>query len=358
MAMGSGNYLATKLLQPLAAYYGREGVEEVVINQPGEVLIKWRRAGWERIEAPEIDYDYMRKLCRVLSNINGSRFSEDDLPVVSCELPGQPFRFQAIVGPNVRYMLEDNKGCASAIRSLTADSNIDIRRDYGLNPDAQLPGSGRFLLGFDANDDHIDKIKRVIDSHQTVIVSGGTSTGKTTFINRLIAMIHPDSRVITVEDARELQVTQLNRIHLVVPRNRSANNVSYTTIIDSLMRLTPDWVICGELSVHNALPVYTLMGKGHPIMVTVHATSPEQAVQAFVNNMASSGSTLNGAVAAQELRSMIGCIIQLERREVEIDGRTQTRRQVVDIVFPAQRANQEAVEVDAQRRAQFNPSSF
>ena len=340
MNPSGGKHLAVKMLAPLAAYYGRQNVEECVLNREGEIWIKWRRGGWERIEAAELSYDYLRKLCRVLANINGSRFSEDDLPVVSCELPGQPFRFQAIVGSNVRYFLDDNRGAALAIRALTADKEISLGH-YGLHPDAKLPGAARFLGEFDEGGDYIERIQKVIEAHETILVSGATSTGKTTFTNRLLSMIHPDSRVITVEDARELTVEQLNRVHLVVPRNRSVNAVNYTTVIDSLMRLTPDWVVCGELSVHNAQPVYTLMGKGHPIMTTVHASTPEQAVQAFVNNMATAGSTLDGATTATNLRALIGCIIQLERR----DG----KRQVTDIVFPASEVRAELAAREAQR---------
>lgn len=329
MHQSDPNHIARKVLRKLSVYYERDGIEEVVINQPGEVWTKMRRHDWEAHEAPEIDYIYMKRVCSVLANINGALFSENDLPVVSCELPGAPFRFQAIIGPNVRYELQDRKGVAVAIRALTADTSIDFS-SYGLQKGAVLPGAKSGGLDFGMTDDHIEMIMDVIRRHESIVISGATSTGKTTFTNKVIDLLPENHRLITVEDARELTVPHKNRVHLMVPRNRSANAVDYGTIIDSLMRLTPDWIICGELSIDNAQPIYATMGKGHPVITTVHAGSPDEAVSAFARNMSlSSGNAapLSGDDLIRSIRAQIGCIIQLERR----DG----MRQVVDIVFPS-----------------------
>lgn len=328
MLKSDPNYIAGRVLDKLSKYYTRENLEEMIINRPGYVWTKERRGDWLQEEAPEIDYTYIRRVCHVLANINSAKFSEDDIPVVSCELPGVPFRFQAIMGPNVRYNLDDRKGAAVAIRALTADTSIDFS-SYGLTGDTVLPGTRAELLNFNIKKDNIDAIASVIDRHESVIVSGATSTGKTTFTNKVIEMIPPGERVITVEDARELTVHHENRVHLIVPRNRSSNSVNYSTIIDSLVRMTPDWIVCGELSIANAQPLYATMGKGHPVVTTVHAGSPDEAISAFANNMNISGdeTALTGDSLMRSIRSQVGAIIQLERRE--------GKRRVVEIVFPS-----------------------
>jgi type IV secretion system protein VirB11 len=200
---------------------------------------------------------------------------------------------------------------------------------------AVLPGATSGLTEFSLSEDHIESLNEVIGRHESIIISGATSTGKTTFTNKLIEMISEKDRIITVEDARELTVHQKNRVHLVVPRNRSANSVDYSTIIDALVRLTPDWIICGELSIANAQPIYATMGKGHPVVTTVHAGSPLEAVGAFANNMNISGAdtALSGDSLLESIRSQIGAIIQLDRR----DG----MRKVVEIVFPSREVAQE-----------------
>lgn len=328
MQANDPNYIAKKVLSKLSKYYLIENLEEIVINRPGEIWIKKRREDWGVFPAPELDYTYIKRVCRILANINGALFSEDDLPVVSCELPGSPFRFQAIIGHNVRYQLDDRKGVAVAIRALTADTSITFS-SYGLVQDAILPGSEVSMEEFGVTGDHVKLISDVIRKHESIVISGATSTGKTTFTNKIIELIGSNERVITVEDARELTVPHLNRVHLMVPRNKSANSVTYSTIIDSLVRLTPDWIICGELSIANAQPVYATMGKGHPVITTVHAGTPAEAVSAFANNMSIAGGevSLSGAELVKSIKSQIGCIIQLDRR----DG----QRKVVEITFPS-----------------------
>lgn len=334
MLVSDPNHVAKRILTKLRAYYGRDNLEEVVINRPGEVWIKHRREDWQVVDAPELTYEHLRRVCSTLANINNAKFDENDIPVVSCELPGAPFRFQAIMGPNVRYSLDDREGVAIAIRALTADTSIGFG-SYGLSKGAHLPGAKQGGVDdFGMTDDHVQHILDVINRHESIVISGATSTGKTTFTNKVIELLGRGERVITVEDARELTVPHPNRVHLMVPRNRGTNNVTYGTIIDSLMRLTPDWIICGELSVDNAQPVYATMGKGHPIITTVHAGSPNEAVAAFANNMSlgsGKNAPLSGIELTKSIRRQIGCIIQLERRE--------GRRQVVDIVFPSREEN-------------------
>lgn len=328
MLTADPNHIAGRVLRKLAHYYGQDNIEEVVMNRPGFVWTKMRGGDWVETEAPELTYDYVFRLCKVLANINNARFSENEIPIVACELPGAPFRFQAVVGPNVRYLLDDRKGVAMAIRALTADTGINFS-SYGLTGGEALPGSAAGLMEFDMHSDHIAALSEIVSRHESIIVSGATSTGKTTFTNKVIELISTRERVITVEDARELTVAQKNRVHMMVPRTKSANAIGYPEIIDALVRLTPDWIICGELSIANAQPVYATMGKGHPVITTVHAGSPGEAIAAFANNMSIAGadSALSGDALYESIASQVGAIVQLERR----DG----KRRVVEIAFPS-----------------------
>lgn len=323
------NQIANRVLSKLAGYYARENVEEVVVNQPGEVWVKLRRGPWESFPAPELTYEHLMRVCTILANINSAKFSETDLPVVSCELPGAPFRFQGIIGQNVRYNLSDRKGVALAIRALTADKSISFS-SYGLEKGVALPSKENKIEDFIVSEDHVKTIQDVISRHESIMISGATSTGKTTFANRVIELIPQTERIISIEDSREVVIDHPNKVHFIVPRNRSTNNVGYTQIIDSLMRLTPDWIVCGEVSVDNTQPIYTLMGKGHPVLTTIHSDSPEGAIGTFAQNIsmgAGKAAALSGQDLIDSIRRQIGCIIQIKRR----DG----VRQVTDIAFPS-----------------------
>ena len=72
------NHIAQRVLRKLSKYYLIEGIEEVVVNKPGEVWTKLRRKDWEVVTAPEIDYAYLKRVCTVLANINGALFSENE----------------------------------------------------------------------------------------------------------------------------------------------------------------------------------------------------------------------------------------------------------------------------------------
>ncbi len=343
MGTNSANKLAMRVLEPLARYYGRPDIEEIVVNREGEVWTKPRRADWERQDAPEITYEYVaHRLCRVLANINNARFREDEMPIVSCELPGLHFRFQAVVGPNVRYELADRRGIALSVRALTADDSITFK-NWGLETGATLPGVASVFRGFEGIEDHLEKIVEAVRRGLTILVSGGMSTGKTTFLNQLIKLLSANSRIITVEDAREVTVPQANRIHLMVPRTKSASEVGYNEILDAIVRLTPDFIILGEVSVRNAGPLFSLMGKGHQCITTIHAGTPEEAKQAFINNMAMAGAGFDARATMGMLESQIGCIIQLDRR----DG----SRRVIDISFPAKESH------DRSEKSRLSPVS-
>ena len=322
------NQIAAKVLEKLSKYYLLKNVEEIAINRPGTVWIRKRQRDWKLTEAPELDYVYIHRLCRVLANINNAKFSEDDLPIVSCELPGGGHRFQAIIGSNVRYDVDDRKGVALTVRTLSAYTQIQLS-SYGLTSKNRLQCNSKSIDGIELPESHIEALTEIIRRRESIIISGATSTGKTTFANKIIELIDLNHRIITLEDAREITVAHQNRVHIIVPRNRSANSVGHPEIIDALVRLTPDWIIIGELSIANSQPIYTIMGKGHPVVTTVHAGSPEEAIRAFANNMAIARfeTPLSGMALHNSIRSQTGVIFQLARK-----GR---KRKVVDIIYPS-----------------------
>lgn len=315
--------LAHNILKPLKPYYAAEGMEEIVVNTPGEVWLKKKRGPWECVEASELTYDYFaRRLCPVMAHINNSEFSEEHIPIVSCEIPNEPFRFQCVVGNNVRYELGDRKGVALAIRSLRGSDEFSFA-DYGLGEEENIENRNVFD-DFSLDMADLKKIQAAITNQMSIVVSGPTSSGKTTFLKQLVKLIDTRLRVITVEDTREIIVPGRNRIHFVVSRNIKTNQIGYNQVIDAIMRLTPDIVICGEVSTSNAAPLYALMGKGHPVWTTVHAGNPEEAIAAFATNMMTNKDSSDSRLIMDSLNRQIGCIIQLTKK-----------RQVSSLSFPA-----------------------
>lgn len=326
------NFVAQLILKKLTDRFLGRDVEEVIMNRPGEIVLKMRDGTWAYEEAPELDFDYMWKACKILANINDRQFDAATFPIVSAELPDLPYRFQGVLGSNVRYTERDRKGLAIAIRSSKAPKAVDYA-GYGLSNDHsdQEPiddEMGDEVISEVSKLGNSERIKEAILRGESLIVSGATATGKTTLLNKLLTEIPSDKRIITVEDAREVYPPHKNRVHLVVPRTKGANEVGYKEIIDALMRMTPDWIVAGELSVASAMPVYNLMGKGHPMASTVHAGSARECLEAFANNIAQeSGANINREDILDSLARQIGVIVQLENKN--------GKRQVKEVVFPS-----------------------
>lgn len=320
------NTIAEILLKPISKYYDQENLEEVVINRFNEIATKKRGEDWVYHEDTKINHATMLRICTALSNINRAKFSEEEMPVVSCDIPNRKLRYQSVMGPNVKYDNGDNAGICVAIRSLEArEMTFD---KWGLTPDSEIGNFIEMLKDFEGIKDNIQRIQEAINSQETIIVSGPTSTGKTTFTNGLIKMIHENARIVSVEDVIELTIPHRNRVRLMVQRNNGTSTFKWNEAVNALMRLTPDWIICGELSVENASTIFSLMGKGHPVITTVHAKTPKEAQEAFISNMSAAGSNLDPVSTLDQLESRIGCIIQINRD-------SNHRRHITDIVFPS-----------------------
>lgn len=330
-----GDDTGTRVLAPLAKFYDDDSIEEIVLNRPGEVWVHPRGGHWEVRQADNLDYDDITRILRVLANINNSKFDELSAPVVSCTTPLRPFRFQGLAGPNVRFHKEDREGCGVAIRSLVQDQRINFK-SYGLESGIPLAGARQVLeTGLDdegdlrISDDHIEKILNVIDRHLSIIVSGRTSTGKTTFLGKLVQLIDHSKRLVSVEDTLELDIPHPNRLRLWVPRQSAVSGFNWSSAIDSLMRLTPDVIFIGELSMTNSAATYKALGTGHPICATVHAGTTDGAISAIARNIGMDpNTTLNADKVVEALAPEIGAIVQIEKGH---DG----KRRVVDIAFPA-----------------------
>jgi type IV secretory pathway ATPase VirB11/archaellum biosynthesis ATPase len=127
-----------------------------------------------------------------------------------------------------------------------------------------------------------------------------------------------DRRIITVEDTREVIVKHQNRVHLVVSRTAGSNKIGYSHVLDAVVRMTPDVIICGEISVTNAKSIYRLMTTGHSnFMATIHAESPEMALRAFWQNLTQENPNLDAAAAIGILARSFGRIVQIDRSSGE-----------------------------------------
>lgn len=308
------------ILGKLTPYFTHPDVEEIAINRPGEVWLKRRRPKdgeniWHPISDPDLNFDYLERVCKVVANSNDQKFGagSGQMPVVYSALPGG-HRFSAGMYKNFVYAEATPKGgVAMCIRQAPRNDSVITYEAYGLGAGIRVQAPPKFKEMTDNSRDDLEKLKNAINRGSHLIVSGATSTGKTTLLNRIITELDPAMRVATVEDTRELVVPHANRFHIVLSRTEQTNNFNDAGAINFLTRATPDIIICGEISTENAKTIWELTGSGHGnMMTTIHAEDPESAFKAFVNRMQHHDKNLNVEETIKEMKKRF-TVVQIQR---------------------------------------------
>jgi len=306
------NIVLESLLKPLEEFYRPSFVEEIAINHAGEVWMRLNgaRVPWVSYESEILSKQYLVDLIHTVANIYERPFDPiRGVPVVYATLPGN-HRFSAIAGPNVQYDENDvTGGVALNIRGGNAPETSF--ENYHLS-------RGKKLLKVkprESNrpDDPYDRLMSAINDGSPILISGATSTGKTTFLNHLLTLIDQNSRVITVEDAREIRVPQKNRVHFVLSRTEQTNDFNYARLLDLVVRMTPDVIIGGEISTDNASVLWEMLGTGHDhFYTTIHAESAEAAYAAFADRILHTQPAYNRTDLINEMKKKIR-VVQLSR---------------------------------------------
>ncbi|MBP5707674.1 MAG: Flp pilus assembly complex ATPase component TadA [Alphaproteobacteria bacterium] len=306
------NIVLESLLKPLAEFYTPEFVEEIAINHAGQVWMRLHGAKipWVAYSAPQLTKQYLIDLIHTIANIYERPFDPiRGMPVVYATLPGN-HRFSAIAGPNVQFDENDiTGGVAMSIRGGGApDTSFE---NYHLE-------RGKKLLRVKPRenvrpDDPYDRLMSAINDGSPIIISGATATGKTTFLNHMLTLIDQNSRVITVEDAREIRVPQENRVHFVLSRTEQTNDFNYARLLDLVVRMTPDVIIGGEISTDNASVLWEMLGTGHEhFYTTIHAESADAAYAAFADRILHTQPAYNRTDLINEMKKKIH-VVQLSR---------------------------------------------
>jgi len=306
-------------LAPLADLIERDDITEIVVNKPGTVWFE--RAGqafMERREQAEYTNEKMQRLANAVASQSGQRISES-APLLSARIP-HVGRVQLVKSPVVE------NGVALAIRRASKRSfSLDDYRARGM-----FDGEGLTSVGTMTEDDKVllklyeagdiyDFIRESVIRKKNIIVSGGTSSGKTTFANALLGVVEPNERIITIEDTRELTPPQGNHLALIASRGgQSRAKVDAVTLLEASLRLRPDRIILGELRGVEAYPFIRAINTGHPgAITTIHADTPRGALDQIAFLVLQYGMSLDLERVREYVARQIDVIIQLGRQNGE-----------------------------------------
>ncbi len=269
-----------------------EAVSEIMVNGPDNVFVERSGKLGKDPDVRFLDEDHVRRVIDKIVSEIGRRIDEST-PMVDARLPDGS-RVNAVISPLAIG------GPFLTIRKFAADPlQIDDLIRYGsLNAHA-----ARFL-------------QACIVGRLNGVVSGGTGTGKTTMLNVLSSFIPDDERIVTVEDAKELQ---LHQEHVLCMESRPPNvegrgEVTIRDLVKNTLRMRPDRIVVGECRSGEALDMLQAMNTGHDgSLTTVHANSPRDTLARLETLVLMAGFDLPVRAIREQMASAIDVIVQLSR---------------------------------------------
>lgn len=165
-------------------------------------------------------------------------------------------------------------------------------------------------------DEMSDFLRAAVQSHLNIIVSGGTGTGKTTLLNMVAGFIPGDERIVTVEDAAELQLPQEHVITLESrpPNLQGEGAISIRDLVRNSLRMRPDRIVVGECRAGEALDMLQAMNTGHDgSLTTVHANNPRDCLRRIETLVMMAGFDLPITAIREQISSAVNLIVQLKR---------------------------------------------
>jgi pilus assembly protein CpaF len=266
-------------------------ISEIMVNGPHEIWIE-RRGLISKTALRFTDDSHLRRIITKMVGQIGRRIDESS-PMVDARLPDGS-RVNAIIPPL------SLSGPLLTIRKFDRN-RFDLEELVGL--DTVTPEAADFLI-------------KCIQADVTVLISGGTGSGKTTLLNALSAAVPDRDRIITIEDAAELQLSQQHVLRLEArPKNiEGEGEVTIRDLVRNALRMRPDRIIVGEVRGPETLDMLQAMNTGHEgSLSTVHANSPRDALSRLETMVLMAGYDLPVKAIRQQISAALDLIIQLDR---------------------------------------------
>ncbi len=289
-------------LEPFRRWLDRDTVTEIMVNGPGEVWVEDASdPGIRKIDTPEIDDRLVQRLAEQVARVSHQGINREH-PLLGATLPdGARIQF---CGPPA-----SRKHWVMAIRR---HRRLDLPLDaYDTGP---LAGEATVELP-DAQSEPIAFLREAIRHRRTILISGGTSTGKTTFLNAMLGEIPREERVVLVEDTPELRFPGENSVGLVAVKGELGEaKVTPNELLQAALRLRPDRIVLGELRGSESVSFLRAINTGHPgSFSTIHANSLRGALEQLSLMVMQTGIGLTRQDTIAYAASVIDVLVQLGR---------------------------------------------
>ena len=278
-------------LGPLEPLLADPTINDILVNGAQKVYVE-RRGRLERAAVRFRDDQHLLKIIDKIATSVGRRIDESS-PMVDARL-ADGSRVNAIIPP---LALD---GPSLSIRKFAVDP---LRVDDLVRVGTITPAAAKLM-------------EAIVKTRLNVIISGGTGTGKTTFLNVMSSFIPRHERIVTIEDSAELQLQQDHVVRLETrpPNIEGHGEVGLRDLVRNALRMRPDRIVVGEVRGGEALDMMQAMNTGHDgSLTTVHANSPRDALSRLETMMSMAGLEIPDKAIRQQVASAVHVIIQLAR---------------------------------------------
>jgi pilus assembly protein CpaF len=289
--LGASIYDEMVGLGPIEPLLKDESINDILINGPFQVYVERRG----ELELTQIRFRDNNHLLRIVNRIVagvGRRIDESQ--------------------PMVDARLADGSRVNAAIHPIAIDGAAVSIRKF-----SKKPLTLEKLVDFQAMPMQLaDFLHGAVKARVSTVISGGTGSGKTTLLNALSAAIDHGERLITIEDAAELQLQQPHVVRLETrpPNIEGKGEIRQRELVKNALRMRPDRVILGEVRSEEAFDMLQAMNTGHEgSMATIHSNNPREAISRLEQMVAMGGMTLSHDAVRSQIASAIGMVVQVMR---------------------------------------------
>lgn len=297
-------------LAPLQYWFDAPDVTEILVNRPGEIWVERTGAAtMERHAVPELDNSLLTRLSHQIARSSFQGINRES-PLLSATLPNG-VRVQIIAPPATRG------GIAVAFRKhVLNDVNVaQFLAQTSIAPATSAADDKQHMAELVAKGEIASLLNFIVSRRKTVLISGGTSSGKTTLLNALLKEIPETERLVVIEDAAELRLAHPNAVGLIaVTGHQGEAKVTTDDLMRASLRMRPDRLIVGELRGAEVITFMRAINTGHPgSFASIHASSTQGALEQLSMMCLQAGLGLSREDTLSYTRTMIDVVIQLRR---------------------------------------------
>lgn len=286
-------------LGPLELLMRDKSITDILVNGPKNIFVEKRG----KLQKTPVTFDDNQHLMRVVDRIVSrvGRRVDESSPMCDARL-ADGSRVNVIIPP---LALD---GATVSIRRFPADP---LKLSGLVEKKAMSKGMAEFLMA-------------AVAAGKNILISGGTGSGKTTMLNALSGFIPDNERIVTIEDAAELQLQQSHVVRLETrpPNIEGKGDITQRDLVRNALRMRPDRIVLGEVRGAEAMDMLQAMNTGHDgSLATLHANTPREALGRIENMVAMAGFELPIRAVRAQISSAVDVVVQVQRLE---DGSRRT----------------------------------